>query len=141
MRRGGPKYPAIVRHLEEPSWITGFQLVSHALACAAGILVVAGAFPFLFWGVLSPWGSALVGLVLAVGGALGVGACIGGTWWLERVALLLVALGWVLLVPSVLAVDMWPLVKAFILLLLAVAVIDVCKRYRRIDWAYLDPTK
>ena len=136
-----PWYSVIVGHLAEPRWITGLQIVSHALAAAAGVLVVVGAFPFLFYGVLPPWGAVLVGLVLAVGGSLGVVSCMRGTWWLERVALMLVGLGWVLLVPSVLAVHLWPLVKAFMLFLLAVAVIDCAKRYRRIDWAYLDPTK
>ena len=136
-----PWYRVIVGHLAEPRWITGLQMLSYLLAGAAGALVIVGALPFLFWGVLPPWGAFLVGLVLAIGGAIGIASCLRGVWWLERIALQMVGLGWVLLVPSVLSVHLWPLVKAFILLLLAIAVIDCAKRYRRIDWAYLYPTK
>jgi hypothetical protein len=130
----------LVFKLSEPAAITALQILSHLTAALAGLLVVFNAFPYLFRGV-DPVLAFGVGLVLAVGGAIGAGACIRGVWWLERVALMLVGLGWVLLVPSVLAVPIFPMIKAFILLLLAVAFFDVCKRYRRIDWAYLDPTK
>ncbi|WNM72807.1 membrane protein [Arthrobacter phage RedFox] len=136
-----PWYSLITERLAEPRWITLLQVLSYIVAAAAGSLVVAGAFPYLFRGVLSPVITAGVGLILGVGALIGVGACWGGVWWLERVALLLVGLGWVLLVPSVVSVHMWWLVKLFILLLLAGLLLDVCKRYRRIDWAYLDPTK
>lgn len=136
-----PWYSLITERLSEPRWITGLQVLSYIVAAAAGALVVAGAFPYLFRGVLSPLIAASVGVVLGVGALIGVGACWGGVWWLERVALLLVGLGWLLLVPSVVSVGMWWLLKLFILLLLAGLLLDVCKRYRRIDWAYLDPTK
>ncbi|QGZ16913.1 hypothetical protein SEA_LITTLETOKYO_21 [Arthrobacter phage LittleTokyo] len=138
---GGMWFRMITARLAEPSIITGLQVCSYLATGSAGVLVCAGAFPYLFWGVLSPLVAFAVGLVLAVGGAIGLVACVRGVWWLERVALLLVGLGWVLLVPSVVSVNLSLMVKVFILLLLAVAVFDVCKRYRRIDWAYLDPTR
>ncbi|WPM94346.1 membrane protein [Arthrobacter phage Cupello] len=136
-----PWYSLIVGRLAEPRWITGLQIVSYLAAGAAGALVVFAAFPFLFMGILSPWLAVSVGLVLWVGGAIGVASCLRGVWWLERVALLLVGLGWLLLTPSVIAAGIHPLVRWFILLLIVVAVVDCAKRYRRIDWAYLDPTK
>lgn len=131
----------ITARLAEPSMITGLQVLSHFVAASAGGLVILGAFPYLFRGILSPVMAFTVGLVLAGGGLIGVVACWRGTWWLERVALMLVGLGWVMLAPSVFAIHLTALVKGFLLLMLAVAVLDVAKRYRRIDWAYLDPTK
>lgn len=136
-----PWYSLIVGRLAEPRYITALQIVSYLAATAAGLLVVFGAFPYLFRGILSPWVAAAVGVVLAGGGVVGVAACWRGVWWLERVALLMVGLGWLLLVPSVFAAGIHGLVRGFILLLLIVAVVDCAKRYRRIDWAYLDPTK
>lgn len=130
----------ITARLAEPAVITGLQIVSHFLAAAAGGLVVVGAFPYLFRGI-SPLVAFAVGVVLVVGGMIGVGSCWRGVWWLERVALLLVGLGWLLLVPSVVAVSLHIMLKLFIFIMLGVALLDVGKRYRRIDWAYLDPTK
>lgn len=136
-----PWHQMILGHLAEPRYITAFQIVSYCAAAAAGALVVFAAFPYLFVGVLSPLMAFAVGVVLAGGGVVGVVSCWRGVWWLERVALLLTGLGWALLVPSVLAAHLHPLVRAFIILLIGVAVVDCGKRYRRIDWAYLDPTK
>ncbi|QOI67666.1 membrane protein [Arthrobacter phage Orcanus] len=136
-----PWYSMIMGRIAEPSAITALQILSHFTAASAGGLVIMGAFPYLFRGIISPVMAFGVGLILAVGGAIGVASCWRGVWWLERVALMLVGLGWVLLVPSVLAIHLTGLVKSFLLLMLAVAVFDVAKRYRRIDWAYLDPTK
>lgn len=137
---GVPWFTLIIQRLAEPAVITALQIGSHLATAAAGGLVMFGAFPYLFRGI-SPLVAFSVGLVLMVGGLLGVAACWRGVWWLERVALVLVGLGWLLLVPSVLAVHLHVMFKAFIFIMLAVALFDVGKRYRRIDWAYLDPTK
>lgn len=136
-----PWYSMIVGRLAEPRYITALQIISYLAAGAAGALVVFAAFPFLFRGVLSPWMAVAVGVVLWAGGGIGVGSCLRGVWWLERVALLLVGLGWLLLLPSVFAAGMNSLIRGFVILLIVVAVVDCAKRYRRIDWAYLDPTK
>lgn len=127
--------------LEEPAAITAAQIVVYLVAFAAGLVAIAGGFPYLLGWYLEAWVTACVGLVLATGGVLGAVACKGGVWWLERIALLLVGLGWVLVLPSLAWVRLSPTVKFFILLLLITAVLDVYKRYRRIDWAYLDPSK
>jgi len=130
----------VVLKLSEPAAITALQIFSHLLAAAAGVLVVFGAFPYLLQD-LRPVLAFAVGLILFVGGVGGAVACLRGLWLVERPALLLVGLGWVLMVPSVCFVHLPGMVKVFILALLAVAVFDVAKRYRRIDWAYLDPSK
>jgi len=137
-----PWYHIITRRLAEPAMITALQVGSYIASGAAGALVVFGALPYIFIGAVSPWIAFVIGTVLFLGSTVGAVSCFKGVWWLERVALLLVGLGWVLLVPSVVSVDRLPdLVKTFIVLLIAVAIFDIGKRYRRIDWAYLDPTK
>lgn len=137
-----PWYHIITRRLAEPAMITALQVGSYLASGAAGALVVLGALPYIFIGAVSPWVAFVVGLIQLIGSAIGAVSCYKGVWWLERVALLLVGLGWILMVPSVIAVDDLPdLVKTFIILLIAVAIFDIGKRYRRIDWAYLDPTK
>lgn len=137
---GFPWERLITARLSEPAAITALQICSHLLAAFAGGMAIVGAFPYLLRG-LPPVMTFGVGLILAAGGLGGAWACLRGVWWVERIALMLVGLGWLLIVPSVVWLRLPGLVKLFILLLLAVAVFDVCKRYRRIDWAYLDPTK
>lgn len=137
-----PWYHIITRRLAEPAVITALQVGSYIASGAAGSLVVFGALPYLFAGAVSPWVAFVVGMILGTGSIIGAISCFKGVWWLERVALLLVGLGWILLVPSVVTVNQFPLlVKTFVLLLIVIAVFDIGKRYRRIDWAYLDPTK
>ena len=63
MSGGMPWYSMITERLAEPSMITGLQIVSYTLATSAGGLVVFGAVPFLFLGILSPWVAFGVGLV------------------------------------------------------------------------------
>ncbi|WP_104116974.1 hypothetical protein [Arthrobacter sp. B1805] len=120
--------------------MTAAQVGTFLFAAAAGIVAVAGGFPFLLTEALGPV-AILVGGILGVGGAIGAFACLRGLWWLERIALLLVGLGWALLVPSLLYVPLRALLRGFFLILVAIALLDIYKRYRRIDWAYLDPTK
>jgi hypothetical protein len=87
--------------------------------------------------------SVAVGAFLVVGGALGAAAVLSGHWWLERVALMVVGLGWVMVLPAALAFA-WSGRSSAVWLVVALvitALSDIFKRFRRIDWAYLDPTK
>jgi hypothetical protein len=128
----------------EPAVINAAQIVGNLLAAFCGIMAMAGGFPTIVTGQIGPVLSVWVGAVLAAGGILGAVTVAMGVWWLERVALLITGLGWVLLLPATLSFAMagrstggiW-LVAA----LLVAAIADVFKRYRRIDWAYLDPTR
>lgn len=135
-----PWYHIITRRLAEPAVITALQIGSYLAFGLVGSLVIFGSLPYISLSMVAPWVALFVGVVLALGAVIGAVSCLKGVWWLERVALLLSALGWLLLVPSVMtATD--GLLRTFILLLVSIAVFDICKRYRRIDWAYLDPTK
>jgi uncharacterized membrane protein YhhN len=67
-----------------------------------------------------------------------------GNWWLERVALLITGLGWVLLLPATLTFALQGRGTGTIWIIVALiftAIGDVFKRYQRIRWAYLDPAK
>lgn len=131
----------IWRRLEEPAVLTLAQILTYAVAVAAGSLLV-GLVPPMLSGVIGAEITASVGGLLAAGGVVGALSCYWGVWWLERIALYLVGLGWVLLSPAVIGSSLLSLHgKWLVILLLVLAVFDTFKRYRRIDWAYLDPAK
>jgi hypothetical protein len=128
-------------HAREPVLINVAQVVTNVSAAGAGLLAAVGGLPTLVTGTIGPVLAVAVGSILLVGGVLGTVTVLAGVWWLERVALLIVGLGWVLLLPASLTVAMsgrgfavWLVVA-----LIFAALGDVFKRYRRIDWAYLDP--
>lgn len=129
--------------IHEPAAINVAQILGNAAAAGAGLLAVLGGSPVLLTGTIGPLLSVLVGSILMVGGSMGAAAVLAGAWWLERIALLICAVGWVCVVPAALTLagsgrspGVWLVVA-----LLAVALTDIFKRYRRIDWAYLDPTR
>lgn len=129
--------------VHEPAAINVAQVLGNSAAAGAGLLAVLGGLPSLLGGTIGPVMAVVVGSVLVVGGSAGAFAVLTGTWWLERVALLIVGLGWVMVMPAALTVAasgrgpaVWLVVA-----LLCVALTDIFKRYRRIDWAYLDPTR
>jgi hypothetical protein len=127
----------------EPAVINAAQVATNVAAAGAGLLAAVGGSPTLITGQIGPVLSVGVGGVLLLGGILGTVTVLLGNWWLERVALLVVGLGWVLLLPASLAFALsgrssgvWLVVA-----LIFAALGDVFKRYRRIDWAYLDPAR
>jgi hypothetical protein len=129
--------------VREPVAINTAQIIGNLAAGIAGLMAAIGAFPTLITGQIGPVLSVGVGSVLVLGGGVGAGAVLTGTWWLERVGLLITGLGWVLLMPATLAfafsgrgTGVWLVVA-----LLVTALSDVFKRYQRISWAYLDPTR
>jgi hypothetical protein len=129
--------------LHEPAAINAAQFLANLAAAGSGALAAAGGLPTLVTAQVGPLMAVLVGSILLVGGTLGALAVLSGTWWLERISLLIVAVGWIALLPAVLSragsggtSAIWLVVA-----LLAVALADIFKRYRRIDWAYLDPTR
>ncbi|MHA7292631.1 hypothetical protein [Arthrobacter sp. HLT1-21] len=120
--------------------MTAVQILTFLAASAAGVTAVLGGFPYFLQMAIGQLAVG-VGAILAIGGLIGAASCLRGIWWLERVALLLVGLGWALFVPSLMYVPLRMPLKVFLLLLVFIALFDIFKRYRRIDWAYLDPTK
>jgi hypothetical protein len=128
--------------IREPTVINAAQVIGNLAAAGAGLLAAVGGIPTLVTGTIGPVLAVGVGSVLVLGGVLGAVTVLLGVWWLERVALLITGLGWLLLLPAALTVAtrgssaVW-LVVALILTALG----DAFKRFRRIDWAYLDPTR
>lgn len=134
-----------LRHiLHEPAAINAAQFLANLAAAVSGTLAVLGGMPTLLTAQIGAVMSVAVGSILLVGGTLGALAVIAGMWWLERISLLIVAVGWVSVLPAALSFAARPGATGSIWLvvaLLAVALSDIFKRYRRIDWAYLDPTR
>lgn len=134
---------ALKKFFREPATINAAQVVTNLAAASAGMLAAVGGLPTLVTGTIGPVLAVTVGTVLVVGGVLGAITVLLGMWWLERVALLIVGLGWVMLLPASLTVAMSGRGYAvwLVVALITAALGDVFKRYRRIAWAYLDPAK
>jgi hypothetical protein len=129
--------------LREPKAISAAQIIINFAAAGSGLLAALGGSPVLITGQIGPFLAFIVGAVLIVGGITGALAVLLGHWWLERVALLVMGLGWVMLLPASLtyalsgrSTGVWLVVA-----LIFAALGDVYKRYRRIEWAYLDPAR
>lgn len=128
-----------MRLFREPRAINAAQVLADLVAAAAGLLAMVGGVPNLLTGQIGPVLAVYVGAVLLVGGVVGAAAVLVGAWWLERLALLVIALGWVLMLPACLSFAMTPGRSSAVWLVVAlimVALSDIFKRYRRLDWAY-----
>jgi hypothetical protein len=139
--RRKPQQPVIMFH--EPAIINAAQVFTNLAAAGAGFMAAIGAGPVFMTGQIGPVLALAVGLTLVLGGMLGTVTVLLGMWWLERVALLIVGLGWAMILPAALTFavsgrnpGIWLVVA-----LVFAALGDVFKRYRRIDWAYLDPAR
>jgi hypothetical protein len=128
----------------EPRAINGAQVVINIAAATAGSLAAVGAGPVFLTGQVGPVLSFTVGIILVIGGVIGGITVLLGNWWLERVALMITGLGWLLLLPAALSFaistpkgyGIWLIVA-----LIFAALGDILKRYLRIQWAYLDPRR
>jgi type IV secretory pathway VirB2 component (pilin) len=127
----------------EPKAINVAQVITNFMAAFAGFMAASGALPNIVTGQIGPVLSIAVGGILIVGGTLGGFAVLFGNWWLERVALLIVGLGWLLLLPACFSYAFSGKATTYqiwlIIALLFAALGDIFKRYLRIQWAYLDP--
>jgi hypothetical protein len=132
------------RWLREPAAINMAQLIAYIMAGSAGLLAAIGSAPTFVTGSIGPVLSVGVGSILVIGSVMGAIALIFGHWWLERIGLLVIGLGWVLLLPACLFFVLGPRSSPGIWLVIALvitALSDIYKRYSRIQWAYLDPTR
>jgi hypothetical protein len=130
--------------LHEPAAINAAQFLANVAAAGSGLLAMMGGMPNVLTAQIGPVLAVLVGSILLIGGTLGALAVLTGAWWLERISLLIVAVGWVSLLPAAISFANRPQSTGTIWLIVAllfVALSDIFKRYRRIDWAYLDPTR
>lgn len=128
----------------EPKGINALQVFTNFAAAISGGLAAIGAGPVFLTGQVGPVLSVIVGTILVIGGLVGGITVLFGNWWLERVALLVTCLGWVLLLPACLAFALTPGRGSGIWLVIALifaAIGDTLKRYLRIQWAYLDPRR
>jgi hypothetical protein len=137
------KKPQREAMFREPKMINAAQVFTNLAAAGAGLLAAVGGSPTLLTGQIGPVLSVVVGLVLVVGGVLGSITVLVGNWWLERVALAVVGLGWIMILPAALGFAMTGKSSGvwLVVALIFAALGDVFKRYRRIDWAYLDPAR
>jgi hypothetical protein len=136
---------AIKTWLREPSAINAAQIIAYLIAAGSGLMAVIGAvLPQFMTSTIGPTVITAVGATLILGGIIGALSVARGLWWLERIALLIVGFGWAMLLPpAIFYAATRPQTSAIwlVVALVVTALCDVFKRYRRIDWAYLDPAK
>jgi hypothetical protein len=133
-----------VKLISEPRGINVAQVILYGIAAVAGFAATLGALtPTFTSSTVGPWIIVTVGCFLAAGGTTGVVAVIAGMWWLECVSLILTGVGWAMLLPPALYFAFTTHNSAIwlVIALLGGVLCDAYKRYRRIDWAYLDPTR
>jgi len=135
----------ISRLIREPWFINFLQIVGYVLAVACGLLAALGGIPNIITFQLGTFLSVVVGSVLAAAGAAGAFSVIKGYWGLEQVALWAQGLGYLALLIPTFAYALAPgRTNSTLWLIVALevqAITATAIRYRRIDWAYLDPTK
>lgn len=131
-------------YFREPWFINFLQVVGYTLAVICGLLAALGGLPNIVTGQIGPALSVIVGSMLVVGGVLGSYSVWRGYWGLEQFALWVTGLGYGALLIPTFAYAVMPHRSSTLWLIVALevqAIIAVMIRYRRIDWAYLDPTK
>jgi len=130
--------------IHEPWAINAAQCLQYAVGVFAGVMAVTRtASPQFMTSSLGPTLITVVGAVLVLGCSVGLYAVIRGYWWLERIGLIITGAGFFALLPAAIYYSASGRNTAIWLVLVLVvwALCDVFKRYRRIDWAYLDPSK
>ena len=130
--------------VHEPWAINAAQIFQYCAGMFAGFMAVLGtATPQFLAGSLQPWLIATVGCLFILGGAVGTFAVAKGNWGLERISLWIVGVAFFALLPAASYISFTGRSPAvwIVLILVLWALCDVFKRYRRIDWAYLDPAK
>ena len=135
----------IRRFVREPAFINALQISSYMFAIACGLLAATGGMPTIVTGQIGPVLSVTVGTVLIISGAAGASSVLAGIWWVERNALVLGIIGYcALLVPTLYFAFSGRAANSTIWLIVLLelqAIIASAIRYRRIDWAYLNPAK
>ena len=133
-----------VKLISEPRGINTAQVLLYLIAALAGTAATLGALTPTFTSTtVGPWIIVASGAFLAAGGTIGATAVIAGWWWLECIALIITGVGWAMLLPPALYFAFTTHNSAIwlVIALLGGVLCDAYKRYRRIDWAYLDPTR
>jgi hypothetical protein len=143
-RKVKPQPRAGIMAIRDPAGLNAAQIIGNAAAAGAGLLAAIGGLPTLVTLSIGPVLAVGVGTLLVIGGALGTVTVMLGVWWLERVALLIMGLGWFLLLPATFTALLSGRASSAVWLVIALivtALTDVFKRYKRIGWAYLDPAR
>jgi hypothetical protein len=134
----------ILNYFHDPRFINFVQFCSYTLTAFCGVLAATGSIPTVVTGQIGPVLSVVVGLFLIGSGAVGALGVFGGHWWLERIGIRVSWIGLSILIIPTLYYAILSARSATIWLILALEVMalgDTIKRYRHIDWAYLDPSK
>ena len=134
----------ITSYFHEPAFINLLQTIGYLVAVGCGFLAAMGGIPNIITFQLGNFLAVTVGTMLVVGGVTGALAVYMGIWALERIVIWLLSLGYVALLIPTFAYAVTPGRASTLWLIVGLelqAIIAMMSRYRRIDWAYLDPAK
>lgn len=133
-----------VKLISEPRAINTAQFILYTIATVTGFAAAIGALNPLFTSsTVGPWLIVTAGSILTIGGVAGAVSIPTGMWWLERIALMILGVSWLMLLPAATYYATVTTSSAIwlVIALLCTAILSLYIRYRRIDWAYLDPTR
>lgn len=134
----------IIGLFRDPAFINFIQCLMYCMVAVCGILSATGGLPTIVTGQIGPVLSMVLGTILIIAGGIGACAVYTQHWWLERIAIRVFWLGLGLLTIITCIYAFLPTRNSTIWLIIALEIMaigDSIKRYRRIDWAYLNPAK
>lgn len=134
----------LIGWIRQPWVINAIQFAQYCVGIAAGMAAVTGtANPQFLQNTINSLLITIVGGMLIIGCLTGAISVAKGWWAWERIGLIITGLAFFALLPAASYYSFGGKNPAtWIVLILAFwAVGDCIKRYRRIDWAYLDPAK
>lgn len=128
----------------DPAFINFVQFVMYTMVAFCGLLAASGSLGTIMAMQIGDTMSLFVGGLLIIAGTIGACAVFTAHWWLERIGIRIFWLGLFLLMVVTLGYAFTAAKSPTIWLIFALEILalgDAIKRYRRIDWAYLNPAK
>jgi len=134
-----------IGYFKEPAFVNALQTAGYCVAIAGGFLAATGGLPHIVTGQIGSVLATVIGSFLMVGGLAGAYAVYRGQWALEQAVIWIVGIQYFALFLATLTFALAGKSQTstiwLVVVLEVLAIIDCAKRYRRIDWAYLDPAK
>lgn len=135
---------SIIGIFRDPAFINFVQFVMYAMVAFCGLLAATGSLSTIMQFQIGSALSLFLGSLLIIAGTIGACAVFTAHWWLERIGIRIFWLGLFLLIVVTLGYAFNSAKSPTIWLIFALEILalgDAIKRYRRIDWAYLNPAK
>lgn len=125
--------------LHEPPIVTATMMVAWVIVALIGLTALIIPPPGIQH-VIGPWLTLAWASFLLLGGALGLGGCPKGIWWLERIGITSTILGIVICIIVIASLPNFSTgYRAIFIGFLILAILFMLTRWERISGAMLDP--